>query len=659
MSPSPSPDRASDAPQVRDTSAHYTIALAGNPNVGKSTVFNALTGLRQHTGNWPGKTVSRAEGTFEHHGHHFNLIDLPGAYSLRASTEDEIVARDEIQSSQYDAIVVVVDAGALERNLALAYQIMAVTPRVLVCVNLIDEAKLRGITVDAEALSAQLGVPVVATAARFGQGIDQLVQSVDELVSGQVAPTPKLGDIDPSDGGDEQIAAVYRRCAQVAEQCTTTQSVRRLGWSGAVDRVVTHPVLGLPLMAGLLGLVFWLTIIGANVPSSFLAGLLHEEGGLSGFWVEHFDAQAPGWLAASLYEHLHALAAWAGTPGWLNSLAIDGVYLTLAWVVSVMLPPMAIFFPMFTFLEDLGYLPRVAFNLDWLFRRFGAHGKQSLTMAMGFGCNAAGVISCRIIDSPRERLIAILTNSFMICNGRFPTVILIAAVCIAPTIGGAASSLVAAGVVFAVVMLGLFFTLGTSLVLSRTALKGEPSSFTLELPQYRRPALLRILYTSLIDRTLFVLLRACAVSIPAGVAIWVMANVHVSGATLGEHVTGALAPLGHLMGLDGAILLAYIIAIPANEIVVPTIVMLYLNSTRMIELDSDSFTAVLDAQGWTLLTAVSLLLFVVLHNPCGTTIYTIWKETRSGKWTAFAALFPVALGIICCIALATIWRIVA
>ena len=660
MPPTTTPERASDDDSApgQPSPGTYTIALAGNPNVGKSTVFNALTGLHQHTGNWPGKTVSRAEGIFRRNDVTFNLIDLPGTYSLRAMSEDERVARDEIAGGNYDAVVVVLDATALERNLALAMQVMGHTPNVVLCVNLIDEAKSQGIDVDVTALSRELGVPVVATAALSGQGIDKLTETIAAVADGSIEPMPKLDGLNATGDDDEDIADIYRRCEQLASACVTTTPVRRLGWTAAIDRVVTHPILGLPLMLGLLGLIFYLTIAGANIPSSLLAGLLHEQGGLSGFFAEHFNATAPAWLQASLYERLLALMHWLSAPDWLTGLTIDGIYLTLAWVVSVMLPPMAIFFPLFTLLEDLGYLPRVAFNLDWLFRKFGAHGKQSLTMAMGFGCNAAGVISCRIIDSPRERLIAIITNNFMICNGRFPTVILIAAVVIAPLIGQGLVTLTAAGVVMAVVLAGLVFTLATSAVLSRTVLKGEPSSFTLELPKYRRPAILRILHRSLIDRTIFVLARACVVSIPAGVAIWVMANVHVGGDTLGQHVVGFLDPFGHLMGLDGAILLAYIIAIPANEIVVPTIIMLYLTQGRMLELENAELANLLDAQGWTLLTAVCLLTFVVLHNPCGTTIYTIYKETGSAKWTALAAIMPVIMGVIACIVIAGVWRLV-
>jgi ferrous iron transport protein B len=694
----------------------HVIALAGNPNTGKSTVFNALTGLRQHTGNWPGKTVSRAEGTFTHHDHRYRLVDLPGTYSLLSTSEDETIARDAILYGQPDCTVVVVDATALERNLNLALQVMEITERVVLCVNLIDEAGRRGIHIDTAGLKLRLGVPVVTTAARSKRGLDELVETVAGVCSGAVtveprpAPVPdalrqpvdelvgmlreeapqvrharwvayRLLESDPLASlglgarlseraaalrgqlvrpcADMLVESLYAHAEDVAGRVVSLPGGARPDWQRRIDRIVTHPLWGMPLMLGMLAVVFWLTIVGANVPSSFLAGLLMEEGGLSGWFAEYLGLALPAWASVSLFELLHSGAAWIGSPAWLSSLAIDGIYLTLAWVVSVMLPPMAIFFPMFTLLEDLGYLPRVAFNLDWLFRRAGAHGKQALTMSMGFGCNAAGIIACRVIDSPRERLIAILTNNFMICNGRFPTVIAIGAVVLAGSVSSGLMSLVAAMTVVAVVVAGVLFTFLASYTLSRTVLRGAPSAFTMELPPYRRPAILPVLYRSLIERTLFVLGRAVVVSIPAGVAIWVVANVEMGGAPLADHIIGFLGPLGRLMGLDGAILLAYVIAIPANEIVLPTILMLYLRHHTMIEFEGAELGNILTTHGWTTMTAVCLLTFVLLHNPCGTTIYTMYKETRSWKWTALGTLMPVVMGIALCIAIATAWRMVA
>jgi ferrous iron transport protein B len=423
---------------------------------------------------------------------------------------------------------------------------------------------------------------------------------------------------------DELVQAVYADAESIARRTVKAAGQRRWDWDQRLDRLVTSPVFGLPIMLLLLALVFWLTISGANVPSALIADGL--------FW---FEAQA-----AALFT------AW-GAPWWLTGFLWHGVYRALAWVVSVMLPPMAIFFPCFTILEDLGYLPRVAFNLDWLFRQAGAHGKQSLTMTMGFGCNAAGVIATRIIDSPRERLIAILTNNFAPCNGRFPTLIMLATVFVAAAFPPALASAAAAGSVVMVVLIGVLFTLIVSGVLSRTLLKGEASAFTLELPPYRRPNVGRILYTSLIDRTVFVLWRAMQTAAPAGALIWLLGNLTAGGAPLALHIARFLDPLGLAIGLDGVILLAYIIAIPANEIVVPTMLMVYMGVGMMT--DTPSFGALRELlvgqHGWTMLTAINLMLFCLLHNPCATTILTMWKETRSAKWTAIGALMPLGLAV--------------
>ncbi len=437
---------------------------------------------------------------------------------------------------------------------------------------------------------------------------------------------------------DQMVQSIYAEAERIARRAVRARGEsRRLDWEQRFDRLVTSPVFGLPILLVMLAGVFWLTIVGANVPSDLLARVL--------FGVE-------GWMAA-LFERL-------GAPWWLTGFLWHGVWRGLAWVVSVMLPPMAIFFPLFTILEDLGFLPRVAFNLDWLFRKAGAHGKQALTMMMGFGCNAAGVIATRIIDSPRERLIAILTNNFVPCNGRFPTLIMLASVFVAAAFPPALASLAAAGAVVAVVLLGVLFTLVVSWGLSRTVLKGEPSAFTLELPPYRKPNVLQILYTSFIDRTIFVLGRAMATAAPAGAVIWLLANIHLGGASLAQHIAAWLDPLGWLMGLDGVILLAFLIAIPANEIVVPTMLMVYLGTGMMTEVQSlDALRALLVEQhGWTLLTAVNLMLFSLLHNPCATTIWTIYKETQSKKWALLGALLPLGIGFVVTVLVAAGVRLV-
>jgi ferrous iron transport protein B len=436
---------------------------------------------------------------------------------------------------------------------------------------------------------------------------------------------------------EEVVGSLYNEVERVARRAVRDQGSRPLELDQKIDRVVTSRLFGLPLMLLILAVIFWLTIIGANVPSAMLATAL--------FAVEDW--------AAALFT------SW-GSPDWLTGFIWHGVFRGLAWVISVMLPPMAIFFPLFTILEDLGYLPRVAFNLDYLFKKAGAHGKQALSMAMGFGCNAAGIIATRVIDSPRERLVAILTNNFVPCNGRFPTLIMLSTVFVAASFSPAVASLVAAGSVLGIVIIGALFTLAVSWMLSRTILRGEASAFTLELPPYRRPGVLRILYTSLIDRTLFVLWRAILTAAPAGAVIWLLANIHFSGVSLATRIADFLHPLGWAIGLDGVILLAYIIAIPANEIVVPTMLMVYMSQGMMTEMESlDGLRALLvDQHGWTLLTAVNLMLFSLLHNPCATTIITIYKETLSAKWATIGALMPLSIAFVVCFITATVARLI-
>jgi ferrous iron transport protein B len=713
----------------------YLVALAGNPNTGKSTVFNRLTGLRQHTGNWPGKTVTRAEGSFRHGGKRVKVVDLPGTYSLHAGSADEEVARDFILFGEPDVTVVVLDATRLERNLNLALQVLEITDRVVICLNLMDEARRRGIAVDPVRLEQELGVPVVATSARRGRGIPELLARIDAVAAGQVrmspyrireyapsveaaiaelAPTveatfpglpnarwvalrllnaderieaalrtgeiglfaegdgagpwaPPAGDPSvtpaaeevlreaaalrwklPADFHDRLTESIYASAQAIASRCQR-QGVRRARFDldGTLDRLLTSRVTGFAVMGLILAVVFWITIAGANYPSRLLSGLLID----------------------SLHPVLRGGLLGIGAPGWLTGLLADGVYLASAWVVSVMLPPMAIFFPLFTLLEDFGYLPRVAFNLDKLFQKVGAHGKQALTMCMGFGCNAAGVVATRVIDSPRERLVAILTNNFSLCNGRWPTQILIASIFLGSLAPPGLASAYAAGAVAGVAILGIVAMLFASWVLTRTVLRGEATSFSLELPPYRPPRILQTLYTSLIDRTLIVLWRAVVFAAPAGAAIWLLANLHFGGASLAEHLVGWLDPAGILIGLNGVILLAYVLAIPANEIVVPTILMLTVlvggtagvgeGAGVMFELDSAAqMGSLLRTAGWTALTGVNLMLFSLLHNPCSTTIYTIYRETRSTRWTVVSVALPLVMGITACFLVTQIWRLI-
>ena len=446
---------------------------------------------------------------------------------------------------------------------------------------------------------------------------------------------------------DELVESLYTDAARIADRAVTRKGERgRFDMDRTIDRLVTSRWFGFPLMLLMLTVVFWLTIEGANYPSSMLATLLVD----------------------TIHPALNSAADSIGVPWWLSGLLFDGIYLAMAWVIAVMLPPMAIFFPLFTLLEDFGYLPRVAFNLDGLFRRAGAHGKQALTMAMGFGCNAAAIVSTRVIDSPRERLIAIITNNFALCNGRWPTQILIATIFIGGLVPAHLAGLVSAAAVVGVAVFGIFLTFVVSWALSRTVLKGEASAFSLELPPYRPPQILRTIYTSVIDRTLIVLWRAVIFAVPAGAVIWLTSNIDVADSSLAEHFINFTGPFGALVGLNGVILLAYVVAIPANEIVIPTILMLTVLTARItgtgdgagVMFEPDSLAAnadVLRAGGWTLLTAVNLMLFSLVHNPCSTTIYTIYRETKSAKWTTVASLLPLVMGFVMCFVVAQVWRL--
>lgn len=684
-----------------DSPDSLVIALAGNPNTGKSTVFNSLTGLKQHTGNWPGKTVTNAQGKYQHRGRNFILVDLPGTYSLYANSVEEEIARDFICFGKPHVTVVVLDATCLERNLNLALQIMEITKNVVVCVNLMDEAKRKNIHINLAELSKRLGVPVIGTNARDGVGLTELKDAVFEAATNKAAVNPlkvaydedmeravdilqtavaelvngkidsrwvslRLLDGDKSllrsldhylgfDLGQSQkiievlasagkvintedvttrdrlVESIVDLAEDIGADAVTYGNDQHHALDRTIDNILTSKTFGIPIMLALLGAIFWITIAGANVPSGMLAsGFDYLQGQLTALFM-----------------------AW-GSPAWLHGILVLGIYKTLAWVVSVMLPPMAIFFPLFTLLEDLGYLPRVAFNLDNFFKRACAHGKQALTMCMGFGCNAAGVISCRIIDSPRERLIATITNNFVPCNGRFPTLIAIASIFIAYNMG-AFASLGAALSILAVILLGVSITLLISRILSKTILKGLPSSFTLELPPYRKPQVGRIIVRSIFDRTIFVLARAVVVAAPAGAVIWIMANVTISDVSILNYCTGFLDPFARLLGLDGFILMAFILGLPANEIIIPILIMSYMSQGVMLELESfDAMRQLFVANGWTWLTAVCTMLFVLNHWPCGTTLLTISKETQSIKWTFVSFLVPTLTGIIVCFTVAQI-----
>lgn len=673
------------------------IALAGNPNVGKSTVFNSLTGMNQHTGNWPGKTVASAQGVCKSKNNNYIFVDIPGTYSLLSHSTEEEIARNFLCFNNYYAVVAVCDATCLERNLNLVLQILEITERVVVCVNLMDEAKRKKIDINIPLLQKRLGVPVITTVAKQKKSVNYILTTLDNFGKDKLNPIKviyenaveeainiiknclksknlkglnsrwislKLLESDENLKNkistvlgenflkDPNLQKAIKKANSVLQKNGITQDILRdkivsktvwvaenickgaviyneqkySGFDRKADKILTSKITGYPIMILLLLVVFWLTISGSNYLSELLSGVLFKFG-----------------------EVLYKLLLNLKVPYIVCSAVTDGIYKVLAWVVAVMLPPMAIFFPLFTLLEDSGYLPRIAYNLDKPFKKCNACGKQSLTMCMGFGCNAAGVVGCRIIDSERERLLAILTNSFVPCNGRFPALISLITMFFVGTVTGFVSTIKSAIILTAVILTGIGVTFAATYFLSKTVLKGKPSSFTLELPSYRRPQIISVIIRSLMDRTLFVLGRAVSVAAPAGLIIWIMSNVTVENTTLLNVFASYLNPFAELLGLDGIILTAFILGFPANEIVIPIIIMAYMGKTSILELSSlAELKNLFVTNGWDKTTALCYIVFSLFHWPCSTTVLTVKKETGSFKWTAVAFLLPVLIGTVLC-----------
>ncbi|MEE0967965.1 MAG: ferrous iron transport protein B [Clostridia bacterium] len=674
----------------KNENVKYKIALVGNPNVGKSTVFNGLTGMNQHTGNWPGKTVETAYGYFKRGENSYLLTDTPGTYSLLSHSPEEEIARNYICFEGPDAVIVVSDATCLERNLNLALQVAETGANMFICLNLLDEAKRKGINIDVDLISNRIGVPIIGTVARDKKSLENLISTLDIICTSPKKNNIKIqypneleeeiskiealipdnntslskrftalrliegdeGFIDKyakprshiseeivrsrkrlkEKGIDEEklkdiiVSSLIKKAEEICEGAVTSEKGNYKNRDRKLDRLFTSRLLGYPIMLLLLAVVFWITIKGANYPSDLLSSMF-----------------------ASLGVKLEYFLSYIGVQEIINDALINGVYRVLSWVISVMLPPMAIFFPFFTLLEDSGYLPRIAYNLDKPFKCSGACGKQALSMCMGFGCNAAGVVGCRIIDSPRERLLAILTNSLVPCNGRFPTLIALITMFLAVGSGMFASISSAVILTFTVIF-GILMTFLATKLLSATILKGKPSSFTLEMPPYRRPQIGKVIIRSIFDRTLFVLSRSIAFAAPCGLVLWLFANIEIGEVSLLSHSANFLDPLGRLMGLDGVILLAFILGLPANEIVIPIIIMTYLSERSLLNIsDMDTLRELFISNGWTVHTAVSMLIFTLFHWPCSTTLMTIKKETGSTLYTAVSLLLPTVFGAVLCI----------
>ena len=602
----------------------YKIYLAGSPNVGKSTIFNTLTSKNQHTGNWSGKTVENAKGKYKYNSNIYEIYDLPGTYSLDTTSKEEEIAVNLIKENKENLIVIVCNAVSLIRGLVLVLQILNITKNIVVVVNLMDEAKNKKIDINIKKLSNLLEVPVISTSATYNRGIDKLKETIEKQVKENKNPSNKSLEVFSKN-------EIITKCKSIHNQVVTYNNDDYIKRERKIDKILTNKITGIPIMLIMLFIIFWLTIIGSNFPSEILSKFL--------FSLEEPLMQLLGFL-----------------PNFYKELLVLGLYKTTSWVISVMLPPMLIFFPLFTILEDCGLLPRIAFNVDPAFSKCNSCGKQALTMCMGIGCNAVGVTGCRIIESKRERLQAILTNSFMPCNGRYPTLIAIITIFFINSDKSLLSSLICALILVLLILLSIIITLIINKLLSISILKGNKTPFILELPDYRKIRVGKVIIKSIIERTFHILGRAILVAAPAGILIYLITNITFKEITILQILSNILDPLGKIMALDGKILLSFILGLPANEIVMPIMLMTYLESNTLTSYTTlNTLKNILIDNNWTTTTAISFLIFTIFHFPCATTILTIKKETNSWYYTFLSCLIPLIIGIILCILVNTIF----
>ncbi len=684
--------------QINKDNNEVIISLAGNPNVGKSSIFNILTGMNQHTGNWPGKTVGNTIGSYNYKDKKFTLVDIPGTYSLMANSKEEEIARDFICFSNSDLTLVVIDATNLKRNLNLLLQILEVTNNVILCVNLIDEANKKKISIDFDKLENILGIKVIATSAKKKIGIDNLKEkiynfnktnktykinynntieesinmikeyidnnfdfkidsrflaikllekednlfnSLEKYLKYDFKSDIELNSvIDRSRANLEDkgiklyllrdiiVSEIINNANNIYDNTVKSKYNLNKNRDRFIDKLLTSKLTGIPIMIIMLMFIFWLTIVGSNYPSELLTKLFQF-----------------------ISDKLYLLFEQIKIPNIITDFLLSGIYKTVTWIISVMLPPMAIFFPLFTLLEDLGVLPRIAFNMDNIFRKCGSHGKQSLTMCMGFGCNACGVVGSRIIESNKDRMLSIMTNNFVPCNGRFPTLISIITMFLITSFRNSnISAIISTLILTFIILLGIGITLLVTKILSCTMYKDEESHFILELPPYRKPQICSIIVRSIFDRTLFVLSRAIKVAIPAGIIIWLMSNIMIGENNILYYLTNFLDPFGRFFGLDGTIVMAFILGFPANEIVIPIIIMSYMNSNMLMDISNlSTLKNLFIDNGWTITTAICMMLFCLFHYPCGTTLLTIKKESNSNLVTFLSFVIPTVIGLIMCL----------